>query len=48
LSNPAIAARLLLSPRTVATHISSILKKLDIHSRTEIARESVLRTITPR
>jgi DNA-binding NarL/FixJ family response regulator len=48
LSNPAIAARLLLSPRTIATHVSNILKKLDIHSRTEIARESVLRTITPR
>jgi DNA-binding CsgD family transcriptional regulator/tetratricopeptide (TPR) repeat protein len=48
LSNPAIAARLMLSPRTIATHVSNILKKLDIHSRTEIARESVLRTITPR
>jgi DNA-binding CsgD family transcriptional regulator len=48
LSNPAIAARLLLSPRTVATHVSHILKKLDVHSRTEIARESVLHTITPR
>jgi len=48
LSNPAIAGRLVLSRRTVATHVSSILKKLDVHSRTEIARESVLRTITPR
>jgi DNA-binding CsgD family transcriptional regulator len=48
LSNPEIAARLLLSPRTIATHVSHILKKLDVHSRTEIARESVLRTITPR
>jgi DNA-binding CsgD family transcriptional regulator len=48
LSNPEIAASLLLSPRTVATHVSHILKKLDVHSRTDIARESVLRTITPR
>jgi DNA-binding CsgD family transcriptional regulator len=45
LSNPEIAARLLLSRRTVATHVSHILKKLDVHSRTDIARESALRTI---
>jgi DNA-binding CsgD family transcriptional regulator len=48
LSNPAIAAKLLLSPRTVATHVSHILKKLDVHSRTDIAREATLRTITAR
>ena len=45
LSNPEIAARLLLSRRTVATHVSHILKKLDVHSRTDIARESALRTM---
>jgi DNA-binding CsgD family transcriptional regulator len=45
LSNPEIAARLLLSPRTVATHVSHILKKLGVNSRTDIARESALRTI---
>jgi DNA-binding CsgD family transcriptional regulator len=45
LSNPEIAARLLLSRRTVGTHVSHILKKLDVHSRTDIARESALRTI---
>jgi DNA-binding CsgD family transcriptional regulator len=48
LSNPEIAARLLLSRRTVATHVSHILKKLDVHSRTDIARESALRTIAPK
>jgi DNA-binding CsgD family transcriptional regulator/tetratricopeptide (TPR) repeat protein len=48
LSNPDIAARLLLSRRTVATHVSHILKKLDLHSRTDIAREAALRTIGPR
>jgi DNA-binding NarL/FixJ family response regulator len=48
LTNPEIAARLLLSRRTVATHVSHILKKLDVHSRTEIAREAALRTIRPR
>jgi DNA-binding NarL/FixJ family response regulator len=48
LSNPEIAARLLLSRRTVATHVSHILKKLDVHSRIDIARESALRTVGPR
>jgi DNA-binding CsgD family transcriptional regulator/tetratricopeptide (TPR) repeat protein len=48
LSNPEIAARLLLSRRTVATHVSHILKKLDVHSRTDIAREAALRTVATR
>jgi len=45
LSNPEIGARLLLSRRTVATHVSHILKKLGVHSRIDIAREAALRTI---
>jgi DNA-binding CsgD family transcriptional regulator len=48
LSNPEIAAKLLLSRRTVATHVSHILKKLDVNSRTDIAREGALRTVKPR
>jgi DNA-binding CsgD family transcriptional regulator len=48
LSNPEIAARLLLSRRTVATHVSHILKKLNVNSRIDIARESALRNIPPR
>ena len=48
LSNPDIAARLFLSRRTVATHVSHILKKLNVQSRTQIAREAALRAITPR
>ncbi|HEY2264259.1 MAG TPA: AAA family ATPase [Streptosporangiaceae bacterium] len=48
LSNPEIAARLLLSRRTVATHVSHILKKLDVNSRIDIARESARRTVPPR
>ena len=34
--------------RTVATHVSHILKKLDVNSRIDIARESALRNATPR
>ncbi len=45
LTNPEIAAKLFLSPRTVGTHVSHILKKLDVHSRTEIAREAALRAV---
>jgi DNA-binding CsgD family transcriptional regulator len=48
LSNPEIAARLLLSRRTIATHVSRILKKLDVHSRTDIGHEAALRSIAPR
>ncbi len=38
--NAEIAAHLYLSPRTVAHHISSILAKLGVHSRTEAVREA--------
>ena len=48
LSNPEIAAKLMLSRRTVSTHIFHILKKLGVASRTDIARESALRTVSPR
>ncbi|NJC68139.1 helix-turn-helix domain-containing protein [Planosporangium thailandense] len=37
-SNPDIAAELLLSPRTVQSHVSNILGKLKAQSRVEIAR----------
>ena len=45
LSNPEIASKLLLSRRTVSTHVSHVLKKLGVASRTDIARESALRTV---
>ncbi|HEX4705778.1 MAG TPA: AAA family ATPase [Pseudonocardiaceae bacterium] len=40
LSNRQIAERLFLSPRTIATHVSHILAKLQVRSRTDIAREA--------
>jgi DNA-binding CsgD family transcriptional regulator/tetratricopeptide (TPR) repeat protein len=45
MSNPQIAAHLFLSRRTVQTHVSHILAKLDLHSRTDIAREASRREI---
>jgi DNA-binding CsgD family transcriptional regulator/tetratricopeptide (TPR) repeat protein len=39
LSNPEIARRLVTSPRTVGTHVSHILKKMNLATRAEIARE---------
>jgi DNA-binding CsgD family transcriptional regulator len=40
MTNPQIASRLFLSHRTVATHVSHILGKLDVRSRIDIAREA--------
>ncbi|TCO52461.1 helix-turn-helix transcriptional regulator [Actinocrispum wychmicini] len=43
MTNRQIAARLFLSPRTVGTHVSHILTKLGVGSRTDIAREAASR-----
>ncbi|MFL6119701.1 AAA family ATPase [Actinophytocola sp.] len=40
MSNPQIAEQLVLSPRTVGTHVSHILAKLGVRSRIDIAREA--------
>ena len=45
LSNPDIAGKLMLSKRTIDTHVSHILKKLGVTSRTDIAREAALYTV---
>ncbi|SNT39125.1 Tetratricopeptide repeat-containing protein [Asanoa hainanensis] len=46
MSNPQIAAQLFLSRRTVQTHVSHILAKLELSSRIDIAREAGQREIT--
>lgn len=45
MTNPQIAARLFLSHRTVATHVSHILGKLDVRSRIDIARQATDRRV---
>jgi len=46
LSNLQIGERLFSSPRTVATHVSHILAKLGVRTRTDIARVASQRTAT--
>lgn len=48
MSNRQIAGQLFLSPRTVATHVSHILGKLKVRTRTDIAREASLRALASR
>lgn len=45
LQNKEIAARLFISPKTVDHHISSILFKLDVNSRTKAVNEALLQEI---
>lgn len=45
--NPAIAADLFLSPRTVQSHVSAALRKLDAGSRTSLAVEALRRGLVP-
>ena len=43
LTNPAIAEQLIMGRATVKTHVSSILRKLDLDNRTQLAREHARR-----
>jgi DNA-binding CsgD family transcriptional regulator len=43
MTNRQIATRLYLSPRTVQTHVSHIMRKLDLGRRSEIAAVASLR-----
>jgi DNA-binding CsgD family transcriptional regulator len=43
LSNPQIATRMFISRRTVATHLTSIFRKLGISSRAELAAHAARR-----
>lgn len=47
LRNAEIAERLYLSPKTIGHHVSAVLAKLGVHSRTEAAREAARRGIVP-
>lgn len=46
-SNRAIADALVIAPRTVDSHVSNILSKLDLHSRAQIAAWSVEHGLVP-
>jgi DNA-binding CsgD family transcriptional regulator len=43
LTNPEIARRMFVSPRTVSTHLKHIFKKLGITSRVELATQATRR-----
>lgn len=46
-SNNDVASRLSISPRTVETHRSNMMRKLDLHSRTDLIRLALKRGIIP-
>ena len=45
--NPEIAARLSISPRTVETHRAHLLRKLGLHTQTDLVRYALRRGIVP-
>jgi DNA-binding NarL/FixJ family response regulator len=47
LSNPDIAARLSISPRTVETHRANLMRKLGLKTQTDLIRYALKRGILP-
>jgi DNA-binding NarL/FixJ family response regulator len=45
LSTPEVAARLVISPKTAATHRASLMRKLDLRNQTELVRYAIQRGI---
>jgi DNA-binding CsgD family transcriptional regulator len=46
-SSTEIAERLSISPRTVETHRANMMRKLDLHSQTDLIRYALKRGIIP-
>lgn len=48
LTNAAIARRLKVSPRTIQSHLRSVMERLEVHSRTELAIAALSCDLVPR
>jgi len=46
-SNTKVAARLSISPRTAETHRANMMRKLDLHTQTDLIRYALRRGIIP-
>jgi DNA-binding NarL/FixJ family response regulator len=47
LSNPEIAKKLFISPRTAETHRANLMRKLSLHSQTDLVRYAIRKKIIP-